>query len=628
MPYKLPKSSGTVESVENTRKLDTVFIDNIRDTEEIAEEFIQSAIKAETSADRNLLLSDDEIWELSIKLLTYCEAQAGIQLFIFQRAFALRLIYSVLIEDADEISALFSRQSGKTETVSVVVDGLLIILPIIARTDPYSRDDRFSKFKHGFWVGVFGPTYELAGIMYSRMRTNIFSEHARQVLADPDIAVDLSAFKGKALRFPNGSFVDVQSAGPGAKIEGKTYHLIIVEECQDVPTIKITKSIHPMLAFNAGSLCKIGTPNPDKNNFYTVCTQNRSFDARFLADNSAEAFARVRRHFEYDYTHICAVNPKYAKHIAKEKERLGFDSDEFRMSYRLHWLTERNRFITEELLDKCAIRRGVTLLWRDDDGEVKGQFQISALTQPSYGGTVVAAIDFGKVKSATVVTVAQVWYERPYYDGQDERYRLHVLDWLEIEGDDHEVQYPQILDFLSRYPQLHKLICDATGKGDPIYSRLSADLECNDTVVVPFIFSTQSKHDGYTILGKELYAQRTTYPYAKETMTRRTKRFHQQMVDLSKTWKGRHMVVEKQADDPGAQDDYADSLMMLCWAANVDKSGHTEEVDNPFLNTTRRNILLGARRQRAFWGTGSPGAPRQARSTLRSWAQLQPNAMR
>lgn len=999
MPYKLPKAKGTVEQQEEKRRLDSELVSDLHDAENSARQFLDDNVKPHVAQyDPSLpgILSDDEIWALSAKVLAYCEAQAGVTFHDYQRGFGMRLVYSVLVEDVSTLTALFSRQSGKTETVAVILDGLLIILPILAEM---YQDPRITKFRHGFWVGIFGPTYELAGIMYNRMRSRIFSAHALQVLRDPDIAIDLSNFKGKALRFPNGSFVDVQSAGPGSKIEGKTYHIVILEEClhgstiletpsgplsiqqiweqdyrgvvramdeqtgksvwsqvkrsmrnpvatptydlllsdgscvsctaghrwftqeygwittaeldmlvnfgyppdmterddvpiingrrvygpvydrdiawrfkhpvsvpelgepticgqsltfaaasgrgqmaegsdlrsgyvpcstksrkrghvgagrvrmlthlssvarfvlhksteecsgvgvadrwagslglavdgrrssrnaqklwpvvqqwlhsrrkciianldvsavkftsltnsgrageafqnvadsfislgclhierrnpsirttrvsiqtsrvasfylrnmrpgvsvskrkscckygknvtllrclpdgtltavrpravsrsaqtnftwsydittdrgtffangilchncQDIPNIKIRKSIHPMLAATAGPKVKIGTPNPDKNDFYDSCTRNKERDGRYIAERGTDGFERKRTHFEYDYTHAARCNPRYAKYVQNEMEELGFDSDEFRMSYRLHWLTERNRFITQEILDKCAVKRGVTLIWKDDDGEVRGQFQISGLIQPSYGGSVVISADFGKVKSSTVLTAAQVWYEREFYDGQDTRYRTHVLDWLELEGDDHEQQHGQIMEWLGRFPKIYKFIGDATGKGDPILSRLRAELESRGTIVVPFVFSTQSKHDGYTVFSKELYCGRFTFPFSKETMNRRTRRFYKQMLDLSKTWKGRHMVVEKQADDPESKDDYCDSAMMLCWGVNVDHSGYTEElVENPFLSD-RRGYLLGERRQRAAWiSTQTKGQGRRSQA--------------
>ena len=70
--------------------------------------------------------------ELTNKIFIFCEAYSGVKLFPYQQQFAKRIIRSVLEGDGDEITALFSRQSGKSETVSTITGGLAIILPILA----------------------------------------------------------------------------------------------------------------------------------------------------------------------------------------------------------------------------------------------------------------------------------------------------------------------------------------------------------------------------------------------------------------------------------------------------------------------------------------------------------------
>lgn len=488
--------------------------------------------------------------------------------------------------------------SGKTETVAVVVVGLIVILPIIAKmyTDP-----RLTVFKNGLWVGVFGPTYEQAGTLYGRMQSKLFSSHAQDILRSPDINMDLSKFRSKAIRLPNGSFVFVHSAGPGSKIESKTYHLIIMEESQDISNTKVNKSIRPMAAATAGPKIKIGTPIAIKNHFYDSCSKNGSRDRETAAEVSEALFERRRRHYEYDYTYAAAVNPKYAKSIKEEFEELGFDSDEVKLAYRLIWLVERHRFTTKETMDKCALKRGLTYTWVDPSGNAKSQFKVSAQTQSSTDYPVIISADFGKSSSSTILTAMQVWYEREFYHGKDKRYRKHILDWLEIEGDDHDKQHGQILDWISRYPSIVKFVGDATGKGDPILSRLKAELEVQGIIVVPFIFSTQSKHNGYTVLHEELESGRLTFPFAKETQTRRVMRFYQQMLDLGQTWKGSYRVCEKPADDPKAKDDYPDSLMMCVHGADIDKSSRMTTTVNPW-TVERRKSIVEQQRDRSLYG--------------------------
>jgi len=903
------------------------------------------------SAQPKHTLTDEQMLDLADKCFEFCKQASGVTLYPYQENFGLRVIQSILFEDGEEITALFSRQSGKTETVSCVITGLCVILPSLARMPDLATDDRINKFKTGFWVGIFAPSYELAGIMHARMSSRMQSEAMQAVLSDPDIGIDLQGGR-KVLRLPNGSYVDANSAGPQANIEGKTYHVIICEECQDISNYKIKKclahdteiytlngkvkiselngepipqvtkdgrlnvvynyeyhdnglqdvwrittaggyhldatenhrwltrtrgikglnvkttsaltvndtvplpatwqvqrtgsssydkglvlgamlgdgsfrgttpvlcgtreflravsdaslnewgvgykeysynersglsegaltdhnyksnpvmdwikeiglkgvigvekrlpsgmmleseefmkglicglyetdgsivggqkphisfdntsigliqdvrdillqfgistslssrennkglfknakriyslrvkrkrdvalfkstfplltknerlqsidcsishdghgkgagvpenmrfaritsikylgkkptycltlenetfiangmlslnSIHPMLASTNGTIVKIGTPNAQKGDFFDACERNRARTA---------TSGKLATHFQYDYEYPARYNPRYRRYIEKEIERLGYDSDEFRMSYRLHWLLERGHFIPPEIFDSC----GVT---ERDKLRVKKKGEYIHFKRPSspYGNdttseNMVASLDIGRANDSTVMTVAKVWWENPQNFAGEDRYHSHIVNWLEIEGDDHETQYPQILDFLEKY-NIGILIVDATGRGDPIYDRLSADLYDKGVRVIPFIFSQRSKHEGYTILYQELKEQRLTYPAGDHARTQRKwQRFVKQMYDLQKEWKGKYMDVKaptsgkKGGSNSDGHDDYPDSLMMLCYAINR-KLIAAEVGVNPFVGSravANARRLAGAR---------------------------------
>jgi hypothetical protein len=541
-------------------------------------------------------LTKDQILDLSEKCFEFCKAASGVTLYPYQENFARRMIQSVLLEDGEEITALFSRQSGKTETVSCVITGLCVILPNLARMPDLASDERIGKFKDGFWVGIFAPSYELAGIMHSRMSSRMQSDAMQAVLSDPDIGIDLQGGR-KVLRLPNGSYVDANSAGPQANIEGKTYHVIICEECQDISNYKIKKSIHPMLASTNGTIIKIGTPNAQKGDFFDACERNR---ARTATSND------LPTHFQYDYEYPSRYNPRYRKYIEKEIDRLGYDSDEFRMSYRLHWLLERGHFIPPEIFDACGVQA-------KDKLRVKKRGKYVHFKRPDspYGNdltaeNMVASLDIGRANDSTVITVAKVWWDNPQMFAGEDRYYTHIVNWLEIEGDDHESQYPQIMDFLSKY-NLGILIVDATGRGDPIYDRLSADLYDKNIRVIPFLFSQRSKHEGYTVLYQEIKEKRLTYPAGDHAKTQRKwQRFVKQMYDLQKEWRGKYMDVKaptsgKKGGSSDGHDDYPDSLMMLCYAVNR-RLISAEVAANPFIGS--RAVADARRRASAQVGNG------------------------
>ena len=546
------------------------------------------------------VLSREELLDLSQKCFEFCLTSTGVDLYPYQREFGLRICQSVIMEDGDEITALFSRQSGKTETVSCVVVGLTVILPTLAKMENLKKDDRIAKFKDGLWVGIFAPNYELAGIMHSRMSSRMSSPKMQEVLRDPDLGIELQGGR-KVLRLQNGSYVDANSAGPQANIEGKTYHLIICEETQDISNYKIRKSIHPMGASTNATMIKIGTPNQHKNEFFDACERNRK--------RSVETSGgRLRSHFQYDYQYPAKYNPRYQKYIEKEIERLGYESDEFRMSYRLHWLLERGHFIAPEIFDACAIKKDSKLRVK-----IKGKYNHFKRNENVYNSdyhteNLVASLDIGRSNDSTVLTVAKVWWDNPIMFAGEDRYYTHVINWLEIEGDDHESQYPQILRFLGKY-NIGSLIVDATGRGDPIYDRLYHDLYDKNIQVVPFIFNQRSKHEGYTILYHEMKVERLTYPGAKYSRgTKKWQRFVRQMYDLQKDWRGKFMDVhaptsKKKSSSKDNHDDFADSLMMLCYLVNR-KMIAVETSTNPFLtnrgigNYMNKSARIGSGRNR------------------------------
>lgn len=474
--------------------------------------------------------------------------------------------------------------SGKTEAAAVVVCGLAVLLPVFARHLP--SEPRATKFLGGLWVGIYAPGYDQAGIMWNRMRSRMYSPSSRAMLLDPDIDIDLAANRSRNLVLPNGSHIDCSTAAPQANIEGKTYHLVLFDECQDISSSVIKSSIHPMTTAVAGSLVKIGTCNRKKSEYYHACRRNKRSDVR-----GGRARSKFRNHFEFDYTVAQRYNPRYKKACEQEKQRLGEDSDDFRMKYRLHWLLDRGMYVNPDLFEECGIKgEGQNLTITRGKGKSVRKIvfvrSANAVTRDPKTKNQIAAIDVGRANS-TVVTVGKVFWDCPVDFGGTTRYPVHVQNWLELQGDDHEAQHPQILAFLKNY-QLSDVVVDATGKGDPIYSRLAADLDEYDIAVHPFIFSASSKDIGYKVLHQEIAERRLTYPAgAAASRLIKWQKFYGQMCDLEKEWRGQILVVHK-PKDINARDDFPDSLMLLCWVANVRGTMEIEEADNFLLGRAAR----------------------------------------
>jgi hypothetical protein len=443
----------------------------------------------------------------------------------YQRPLARRIMESVIIGDGEEVTALAARQSGKTETIANTIATLMILLPRLAKMFP----DLLGKFRDGIKVGMFAPVSDQAQTVFGRTVNRLSSPRALEILQDDEIDDSL----GKESDGPtniklkkSGSIATMMTANPRAKIESKSFHLVIIDECQEADDFVVSKSISPMLAYYAGTMVKTGTPTTHKNNFYRAIQLNK---------RRQTGRAARKNHFEWDWTEVAKVNKNYEKFIKREKLRIGEESDEFQMSYCCKWLLERGMFVTstvmEELGDKSA---EVTRAW--------------------HRTPVVVGIDPARKMDSTVVTVVWVGWDRPdefgYFDHR-------VLDWLEIQGDDWEDQYFQIVNFLSNYDVLAVGV-DANGVGDAVAQRLKILLPKANVVAVGSSQPEQSKRWKHL---KALIDRRLIgYPaHAKTRRLHRWKRFYQQMTDLETKFQGPNFLAHA-PDEAHAHDDYADSL--------------------------------------------------------------------
>ena len=525
--------------------------------------------------------------ELVNRIFTFCELYSGKTMFPYQEQFSKRVIRSILENDGEEITALFARQSGKSETIALTVGGLMIILPQLANMPMFADDIRLRMFKDGLWVGIFAPSQRQAQITYNRIKSRIQCKAAQAVMEDPEFRLSFTTSNGQTVALSNGSFATAISASDGSNIKGESFKLIICEECQDISNFKIQKSIHPMGAAYNATIVKIGTATTFKGDFYDAIQRNKKdFDSKTT---------HIRNHFEFDYKVASKYNPSYAKYVQKEKIRLGEKSDAFLMAYCLQWIIERGMFID---IPKFELNNGETLLER---------------VMYDKSATHIAGIDIGGKGDDTVVTMVEVNWGMPVImesrtneeTGEEETYlayNTYLKDWLCIRDEpDYEEQYSQIVDYLSHF-LVARVVCDATREAS-ISHRLRANLSCE---VIPYIFSTRSKSDLYKHLEKEIAAGRARVCMGEQTkQTREFQEFLQQMGDLQKGYSGANLVVSH-PDEKGAHDDYCDSWALAVWGSSfqgeVDRTEtrknnkFTEKTKNEVASYRRRNRMTAKRR--------------------------------
>jgi len=171
-----------------------------------------------------------------------------------------------------------------------------------------------------------------------------------------------------------------------------------------------------------------------------------------------------------------------------------------------------------------------------------------------HNSPVVVGIDPARKQDSTVVTVVWVDWDRPDEYGY---FHHRVLNWLEIQGDDWEEQYHQIVDFLSHYNVL-AIGVDANGVGDAVAQRLA--LLIPRAEVIALTSSQQEQSERFKHLQALIQRGQIAWPgNAKARRLRTWKRFYQQMLDAEKDFKGSNFMVHA-PDEPHAHDDYVDSL--------------------------------------------------------------------
>jgi hypothetical protein len=487
----------------------------------------------------------DFVHQIVSKILVFADELAGDPLFDYQRGFAYRVVESIVLNDGEVITALFSRQSGKTQTIAYVVAACMILLPKLAIMWP----DWFGIYKNGFWVGTFAPVESQAETLFQRINLVLTSAAAKELLADPEIDDKLEG-GGKLLRLKvSGSICRMQTANPKAQIESKSYHLIVIDEAQRAEDKVVNQSITPMGAFYNATMVMTGTPYTHKGVFYnSIMIGKRTQTKRGARQN----------HFQHDWRSCAKSNPRYLKHVRKTMARIGQDSDEFQLSYALKWLLERGMFTTAERLEEL------------------GDTSMQALVDRWYDSPIILGVDPARKQDSTVVTALWVDWANPnefgYYDHR-------VLNWLEMHGDRWEEQYARIIDFAQHY-NVMAVAVDGQGVGDVVADRLQRLMP--QAQVEALASNNVDQSARWKHLMEVMNQGLIGWPAGAKVRRKKVfQRFITQMTDLEKQYQGKYLLAAA-PNAAEAHDDYPDSLALACYMTKAVTMPTAEESSNPF----------------------------------------------
>lgn len=506
----------------------------------------------------------DELEEFVEKCLNFTEIFCSTEFYPYQQEFAKAILVDIIDNRGNVLTGLFSRQSGKTETMANISASMMILLPRLASLKDGEKYiyPQLQKFRKGLWVGIFTPSDNQSTTTYKRLKGKVDSLSSKIFFEDPEFAPD-GAEKlhwEQNTRYyselNNGSLVHMMSANKQANIESKSFHLILLDESQDLDEFVVNKSIMPMgAAYNATAVAT-GTPGTTKGFFYNTIKFNQVEQAKM---------GMQQLHFQYDYKICQKYNENYKKYVDKQRRKIGEDSDEFQMAFKLYWLLERGMAVPDELFEELTIK-ALNIKTSLKDVEL------------------VAGLDFGKGQDSTVLTIG-----RPIYDERDESGRcpVEVINWWHKLGDDYESIFAELKDVIKNY-SIMSMACDATGVGEPLVDRLTWELQTIN--VIPVKFSSQSKDHLYKNFLLMIQEKKVWWP--GEARVRKTKyfqAFHHQMTNLVKEYKGQYLACHAPADQRNAHDDFPDSLALMLWCVHEEAMPFIESQDNIIYTGTNWN---------------------------------------
>ena len=316
------------------------------------------------------------------------------------------------------------------------------------------------------------------------------------------------------------------------------HNCLLVDEAALLSPFSLYKILSPMVAHVDGLISLTGTPGRKKCPFLTAIDYNK------------RKFPKL--HQEVPYVGVAPYSKDYASYIDAEIDRLpgGMSNPFFKMNYLLEWLIAEGHFVNFAQFLKLGI------------GERKPD-----------GGRLVAGVDWGKITSATTITILE--------DRQNLR---TVVDLFEIKGD-WDYQFEYIVPFLKEYPSIGTIFSESTGSGDPLTTRLAG--EFGDDVVHHKFMSAPYKDKIFTNLHTEITANPSRFQYFDDESPE-AKNFIRQFLDAEQEVRGKLLVVHK-PEEEGSEDDY---LFSTALANDALQSAAGSSIE--YQTTSRkREILAG-----------------------------------
>lgn len=393
----------------------------------------------------------------------FAELILGRPLYPYQSEIAEAILSSIVAQKGNIYTVMMARQSGKNQLSAVLEAFLLTCMSegTIVKAAP-----------------TFNPQ-----ITHSRLRLLSLLDNPvtrERIWQSQGHIIGLAPQADPVLvRTHAGPRVMFFSAGTESNVVGATADLLLeIDEAQDVSQEKFNRDFRPMAAVRNATTILYGTAWTDN----TLLAQQRAVNLE-LEQHTGE-----KRHFEYDWHTLAAINPAYRTFVEQEIARLGLDHIAIQTQYLLRPMSGAGYFLNE--LQQTLLRG--THPWEAGPlsdccyiagMDVAGEDRPVPLGNGSSGGGGASA-NRNRQRDSTVITIGRISHNE---------LNLPVLEVVHHEwwtGRSHLDQYAATLALIEQWG-LRSLVIDATGLGAGLASLLTSRF--GQERILPFTFTRPSK---------------------------------------------------------------------------------------------------------------------------------------
>ena len=362
------------------------------------------------------------------------------------------------------------------------------------------------------WWAVTRPNSQVLIISRSQDQSSEFLRDIKGMLLGSPLANDIGNLKSMTkLSLKNNSIIEAMPCSASSLV-GRSPDLIILDEASRYESDEVyTEGVRPMLMHKHGKLLIISTPKGKRGFFWNLYNEWQK----------SEAKAKVWHIpiLRQDGTIVCPAFRR--KDVDREKREM--NDNKFRQEYMGEFIDDTNAFFPYELILPCI---------------KPYKFEHAGNPKKAY----YMGVDWGQVQDSTVITIVE----------KSDNDIVKVVHIKEFESWNYAQILKYIANLLSRF-NISRLLVDTQSGGKAQYD----ELRDRGMPVEGVAFSWQSKAEMFGELRKR-FEKKTILIPEHDKLIEELNSFG---AEFSKA--GRIMLHHQ----PGAHDDYVDSLVLAVWGA-------------------------------------------------------------